>query len=300
MTEPDAPAPSSLLHRRILQWYAQERRDLAWREPGTTPWGVLVSEVMLQQTPVARVEPVWREWLSRWPDPAALAASAPGDAVHAWGRLGYPRRALRLHAAAVAIVERHDGEVPSTAAELLALPGVGGYTAAAVTVFAFGRRAAVVDTNVRRVLARVVAGVAQAAPTLSRAEMDLAEALLPEDEDAARTWGAAVMELGALVCSARAPSCPRCPVRDLCAWQRADRPAYEGPVRRSQPWQGTDRQCRGAILAVLRAARGPVTSAAVEAAWTADEARRDRCLDSLVADGLVEPLPGNGFRLPGR
>ena len=225
--------PSSLLHQRILDWYAHEARDLPWRRPGTSPWGVMVSEVMLQQTPVVRVEPVWGQWISRWPSPAALAASAPGDAVHAWGRLGYPRRALRLHAAAVAMVERHDGDVPDTEEELLALPGVGPYTAAAVSAFAFGRRATVVDTNVRRVFARIVDGAALASPSLTRAEMDLATGLLPEGAGAARTWSAAVMEIGALVCSARSPRCPDCPVDDLCAWQRAGRPAYEGPPRRA-------------------------------------------------------------------
>jgi len=287
------------VRQRVLDWYAREARDLPWREPGTSPWGVLVSEIMLQQTPVARVEPVWREWMSRWPSPAALASSAPGDAVHAWGRLGYPRRALRLHAAALAMVERHDAQVPDTPAELLCLPGVGAYTAAAVSAFAFGRRVGVVDTNVRRVLARLITGDAQAAPSLTRAETDLATALLPNDPDAARTWSAAVMEVGALVCSARSPRCPQCPVRDLCAWQQAGRPAYQGPARRGQSWHGTDRQCRGAILAVLRATREPVPAGAVDAAWSTDDAQRERCLDSLVADGLVEPLSRNRFRLPG-
>lgn len=301
MSESASPrVPSSLLHQRILDWYAQEARDLPWREPGTSPWGVLVAEVMLQQTPVKRVEPVWRQWMSRWSSPAALAGSAPGDAVHAWGRLGYPRRALRLHAAALAMVERHRGEVPDTPQELLALPGVGTYTAAAVSAFAFGLRATVVDTNVRRVFARIVDGTAQAAPSLTRAEMDLATGLLPGEADVARTWSVAVMELGALVCSARSPRCPDCPVRDLCEWQLAGRPAYEGPVRRGQSWHGTDRQCRGAILAVLRATMRPVTASGVGAAWSADDAQRDRCLDSLVADGLVEPLSRNRFRLPGR
>ena len=301
MSDPTSSmVPTSLLHQRILDWYAQEARDLPWREEGTSPWGVLVSEVMLQQTPVVRVEPVWRQWMSRWPSPAALATSAPGDAVHAWGRLGYPRRALRLHAAAAAIVERHDGEVPDTDEELLALPGVGTYTAAAVSAFAFGRRATVIDTNVRRVFARIVDGVAQAAPSLTRAEMDLATALLPDGADAAGTWSVAVMEVGALVCSARSPRCPDCPVRDLCAWHLAGRPAYGGPVRRTQSWHGTDRQCRGAILALLRASEGPVTATEVGAAWSIDDAQRDRCLDSLLADGLVEPVSHNRFRLPGR
>jgi len=292
--------PISVLHARILDWYAREARDLPWREPGTSPWGVLVSEVMLQQTPVVRVEPVWRQWMSRWPTPASLASSAPGDAIHAWGRLGYPRRALRLHDAASAMVDRHEGEVPHAQADLLALPGVGTYTAAAVSAFAFRQRAAVVDTNVRRVLARVVNGAAQAAPSLTRAEMNLAAALLPEDADDAQTWSVAVMEIGALVCLARSPRCADCPVSDLCAWQLASRPTYQGPARRRQSWQGTDRQCRGAILAVLRATTEPVTTGELGAAWSTDEAQRVRCLDSLVKDGLVEPLPGDRFRLPGR
>jgi A/G-specific adenine glycosylase len=292
--------PLSLVHQRILDWFAREARGLPWRMHGTSPWGVLVSEVMLQQTPVVRVEPVWRAWMSRWPSPAALAGSATGDAIHAWGRLGYPRRALRLHAAAVAIVERHHGDVPRNRDQLLALPGVGTYTAAAVSSFAFGARLAVVDTNVRRVLARTIGGAAQAGPSLSRAEMDLAAALLPAEADAARTWNAAVMEVGALVCSARAPRCPDCPVQDLCAWQRAGRPAYEGPVRKGQSWLRTDRQCRGALLAVLRESSGPVTATGVVASWPSDDTQRDRCLDSLVTDGLVESLPGNRFRLPGR
>ncbi|MDQ1482805.1 MAG: A/G-specific adenine glycosylase [Actinomycetota bacterium] len=292
--------PSSLLHQRILDWYAQEARDLPWREPGTSAWAVLVSEVMLQQTPVQRVEPVWRAWMSRWPSPAALAASAPGDAIHAWGRMGYPRRALRLHAGAVAIVERHQGEVPSAPVDLLALPGIGAYTASAVSAFAFGRRTAVVDTNVRRVLARVLTGAAQAAPSLTRAEMDLATAVLPLEAADAPTWGVAVMELGALVCVARSPQCSICPVLDLCAWQHAGRPPYQGPPRRSQSWHGTDRQCRGAILARLRASTGPVTAVQLAAAWPTDAIQRDRALVSLVTDGLVEPLTKNRFRLPGR
>jgi len=292
--------PSSLLHQRILDWYSREARVLPWREPGTSPWGILVSEVMLQQTPVVRVEPVWRQWMFTWPSPAALAASAPGDAVRAWGRLGYPRRALRLHAAATAIAEQHGGQVPDSRVALLTLPGVGSYTAAAVANFAFGQRETVVDTNVRRVLARVVTGRAQAAPSLTRAEVDLATSVLPSDAHTARRWNVGVMELGALVCSARLPRCPDCPVQDLCAWQSAGQPAYDGPARRGQSWHGTDRQCRGAILAVLRESRGPVTARAVGAAWPTDHNQRDRCLDSLVADGLVEPLARRRFRLPGR
>ena len=295
--------PVPLLHERIVDWYAREARSLPWREHGTSPWGVLVSEVMLQQTPVARVEPVWRAWMARWPSPGALAAEATGEAVHAWGRLGYPRRALRLHAAAVVMVQRHQGEVPHTHEELLALPGVGTYTAAAVASFAFGVPAAVVDTNVRRVLARVVEGAGQAGLSRSgadRADLALATALLPAEPDVARVWSVAVMEVGALVCSARAPRCPSCPVEDLCAWRQAGRPAYEGPVRRAQPFLQTDRQCRGAILSVLREASGPASAAEVQAAWPADDTQRERCLDSLVADGLAERLSRRRFRLPGR
>lgn len=254
---------------------------------------------MLQQTPVVRVEPVWRQWMSTWPSPAALAAAAPGDAVRAWGRLGYPRRALRLHAAATAIVQQHRGQVPDDHEALLALPGVGIYTAAAVASFAFGLRQAVVDTNVRRVLARAVTGSQRAAPSLTRAEASLATSVLPANARTARGWNVAVMELGALVCTSTSPRCPDCPVQDLCAWQQAGRPAYQGPVGRTQAWHGTDRQARGRLLAVLREAPGPVTAAQLAGAWPDDQAQCARCLDSLVTDGLVEPLSQHRFQLPG-
>jgi A/G-specific adenine glycosylase len=294
----DAAVDGRHLHAPILDWYARSARDLPWRAAGTDPWGVLVSEVMLQQTPVARVLPVWREWLTRWPRPAGLAAETPGEAVRAWGRLGYPRRALRLHAAATAVVERHAGEVPDDHAALRALPGVGEYTAAAVAAFAFGRRHAVVDTNVRRVQARVVGGAALPAPALAAAETELARALLPDDPATAARWSVAVMELGALVCTARAPRCGACPVADRCAWRRAGAPAHEGPRPRSQAWTGTDRQVRGLLLAVLRDEPGPVGGEALAAA-AADPAQRRRCLASLLADGLVEAVDGGRFSLPG-
>lgn len=291
------PAPP-LLHERVLDWYAENARELPWRLPDATPWGVFVSEVMLQQTPVARVEPVWREWLHRWPTPAGLAAEPPGEAVRAWGRLGYPRRALRLHAAATAIVTRHDGRVPATEAELLELPGVGAYTAAAVATFAFGERTTVVDTNVRRVLARVATGREYAATSPTRAELTLACGLVPEDPARARAWSVAVMELGALVCTARVPRCDACPVRELCAWRLAGRPAHDGPARRGQAWHGTDRQLRGILLAALRGSVGPVARDVLQA-LSDNVTQRERCLDSLVADGLVEPMPDGRFRLPG-
>jgi A/G-specific adenine glycosylase len=290
-------ADRAVLHGRILSWYAANARSLPWRDPACSPWGVLVSEIMAQQTPLARVEPAWREWMRRWPTPAALAAESPGEVVRAWGRLGYPRRALRLREAALAIVERHEGEVPEAGDDLRALPGVGAYTAAAVRAFAFGGRATVVDTNVRRVQARIVTGVAQAAPSLTRAESDLATALLPEDDGDAATWNVAVMELGALVCTARSPRCDGCPVSDRCAWLGAGAPAYDGPVRPSQRYAGTDRQVRGDLIQVLRESSRAVPIVRLERV-DPDPARVDRLLAALVEEGLVEPVRGGRYRLP--
>lgn len=274
----------------VVAWYAASARDLPWRAADRTPWGVLVSEVMLQQTPVARVEPVWRAWLARWPTPADLAAASGADVLRAWGTLGYPRRALRLHEAARAVVARHDGVLPATEAELRALPGVGAYTAAAVAAFAFGRRAVVLDTNVRRVLARTLDGVAQPPAHLTTGETARAAAVVPDADAAAARWSVAVMELGALVCTARAPRCAVCPVADLCAWRRAGHPAADAP-RRTQAWAGTDRQARGRLMAVLRSAPGPVTASELAAAWP-DDAQRERALESLLDDGLAVRHPG--------
>ena len=285
------------LHPPLLRWYDAHARDLPWRRPSATPWGVLVSEFMLQQTPVARVLPVYDAWLERWPRPADLAAEPSGEAIRAWGRLGYPRRAMRLHAAAVAITERHDGMVPDSYDDLLALPGVGDYTACAVLAFAFGRRRAVLDTNVRRVLARVVSGVGLPPNAVTSAERAVAGDLLPADEPTAATWSVAVMELGALVCTATSPRCDACPVRDLCAWREAGFPAYDGPPRRGQSWAGTDRQCRGRLMALARDVEGAVSARAMERAWP-DAPQRARCLDSLLADGLLVRA-GSGYALPG-
>ncbi|MBC6459834.1 A/G-specific adenine glycosylase [Actinomadura sp. HBU206391] len=281
----------------ILGWYAENARDLPWRAPEATPWGVLVSEIMLQQTPVSRVLPVWAEWLARWPTPSALAAEPSGEAVRAWGRLGYPRRALRLHASAVAIAGEHDGRVPDSYDALLALPGIGSYTAAAVASFAYGQRHAVLDTNVRRVLARTVGGEEYPPKAQTVAEVRLAESLLPLDPPVAARWSVAVMELGALVCTARAPRCGACPVAERCAWRLAGRPAYDGPPRRGQQYAGTDRQCRGRLLAVLRQAEGPVEKALLDVVWD-DAVQRERALDGLVADGLVDPLDEGLYALP--
>ncbi|MFC4591317.1 HhH-GPD family protein [Sphaerisporangium corydalis] len=283
------------LHTPILDWYAEKARDLPWRRPDASPWAILVSEIMLQQTPVARVQPVWTEWMERWPTPAALAAEPPGEAVRHWGRLGYPRRALNLHACARAITADHDGRVPSSYDALRGLPGVGDYTAAAVASFAYGGSHAVLDTNVRRVLARAVRGEEYPPKATTTVERRLAESLLPALD--APTWAVAVMELGALVCTARAPRCADCPVAGLCAWRLAGRPAHDGPERRGQTYAGTDRQCRGRLLAVLRDAHGAVPKAALDAVW-ADEVQRERALDSLVADGLAEVPDEGTYRLP--
>lgn len=286
------------LHAPLLRWYDENARDLPWRTESATPWAVLVSEFMLQQTPVARVLPVHEAWMRRWPTPAALAAEPAGEAVRAWGRLGYPRRALRLHAAATAIVAQHGGEVPSDHADLLALPGVGDYTAAAVAAFAFGQRQVVLDTNVRRVFARAVTGVEFPGASVSRAERELGAALLPEDEPTAATWSVAVMELGALVCTATTPTCASCPIVAACAWSVAGRPPHAGPPRKAQTWAGTDRQCRGRLLAVLRDADGPVHRSALDAVW-ADDAQRERSLAGLLDDGLAVQVGPDTFALPG-
>jgi len=285
------------LREPVLGWYAASARDLPWRDPDAGAWAVLVSEIMLQQTPVVRVLPVFREWLDRWPTPAALAADSVGDAVRAWGRLGYPRRARRLHQAATAITARHGGVVPSDVDALRALPGIGDYTAAAVAAFAYHARHPVLDTNVRRVLARAVDGAALPGPSVRVAEREAARRLLPDDPAVAARWSVAVMELGALVCTARAPRCDTCPIADRCKWRRNGYPAYDGPRRPTQSYDGTDRQCRGALLAVLRDATTPVHRRDLEAAWE-PAPQRERALDGLVADGLVEPLADDRFTLP--
>ena len=251
---------------------------------------------MLQQTPVNRVLPKLEEWLARWPTPDDLASASPGDAVRAWGRLGYPRRALNLHAAAVAIVERHGGKVPSDVGELLALPGVGDYTARAVSVFAFGQRHPVVDVNIRRVIARAVLGLPAPGPA-AKADLAEMEALLPESDEDAALFNIGVMELGALVCVARSPRCEACPIADHCRWRALGYPAADGPTPKQAKYEGSDRQVRGLILAELRASDLPVTRRELSLIW-ADPEQLDRCLAGLVLDGLAVDA-GDGYELPG-
>ncbi|QTE29177.1 HhH-GPD family protein [Pengzhenrongella sicca] len=299
---PGAPAEIAPLRAEVLTWFAANARDLPWRAPDRTAWGVLVSEVMLQQTPVVRVLPVWTAWMARWPAPSDLAAASTADVLRAWDRLGYPRRALRLQECARAVVDRHGGAVPRAESALLELPGVGAYTAAAVVAFAHGGRSVVLDTNVRRVLARALGGVALPAPSQTAAEVRRAAAAVPAGEREAAAWAAASMELGALVCTARSPRCDACPIAARCAWRAAGYPPdAHAARRRTQAWTGTDRQARGRIMALLRDAARPVPPTGIDAVWPERDQLR-RSLAGLVADGLVEELRGaagpSGYRLP--
>ena len=278
---------------RVCSWFADNARPLPWRE--SSPWGVLVSEFMLQQTPVTRVEPVWREWLERWPAPSDLAAEPGGEAVRAWGRLGYPRRALRLHAAATVIASDFADQVPSDEDTLRSLPGVGDYTAAAICAFAFGQRTVVLDVNVRRVLSRAWTGVAEPAAHLTAVERALAKSLTQIAKDGA-TWSAASMELGAIVCTRKEPSCNSCPLRRNCRWQLAGAPEPQLP-RRGQPrFEGSDRQARGLMLRMLRETTEPVARSALLDV-VVDQEQAERALSSLESDGLVVRR-GSSYSLP--
>jgi A/G-specific adenine glycosylase len=279
----------------LLGWYGEFQRDLPWRRPGVSAWQILVSEFMLQQTPVARVEPIWRDWVARWPTPSTTAAASAADVLRAWGKLGYPRRAKRLHQCATAIAVEHGDVVPDDVDTLLTLPGVGTYTSRAIACFAYGKRVPVVDTNVRRVVARVVHGRADS-PASVRDLADV-DAILPNDERAP-SFSIALMELGATVCTARSPRCGLCPL-SVCAWRSAGYPPSTEPARRVQKYAGTDRQVRGRLLDVLRANDAPVGRAQLDVAWSSDPAQRDRALDSLLTDGLVEQTAGGLFALAG-
>ena len=282
---------------QLVEWYGRTRRDLPWRAPGVTAWQILVSEFMLQQTPVARVAPIWVDWVARWPTPSATAAAGAGDVLRAWGKLGYPRRAKRLHECAEVIAAEHGDVVPDDVDILLTLPGIGAYTARAVACFAYQKRVPVVDTNVRRVIARAVHGRADAASASAVRDHADVEALLPDDETA-HVFSAALMELGATVCTARSPKCGVCPL-SACAWRAAGFPAGDGPARPVQRYAGTDRQVRGKLLDVLRGSVGPVERAALDVVWLTDTGQRDRCLDSLLVDGLVEQTADGRFALAG-
>jgi A/G-specific adenine glycosylase len=287
----------SPLVRPVLSWYAGVARDLPWRRPDAGPWAVLVSEVMLQQTPVSRVLPVYEAWLTRWPTPAALAGEPVAAAIRMWGRLGYPRRAMRLHQCATIVRDYHDGQLPSDVAALERLPGVGTYTARAIAAFAFGQRVPVVDTNVRRVLARAAYGQGESWPPSTKRDQHAVLPLLPDDPPTAARFSVGLMELGALVCTARRPRCADCPIAAQCEWQLAGAPPYDGPRARPQPFTGTDRQVRGLLMAVLRDAAAPVPRAMLDAVWP-DGEQRDRALTSLLTDGLVTSHGDGTYALP--
>jgi A/G-specific adenine glycosylase len=281
------------LHQPVLTWYRENKRDLPWRD--SNPWAVLVSEIMLQQTPVARVLPIYIQWMKRWPTAASLAQATPAEVITAWGRLGYPRRALRLHECAKVIATQHKGVVPSSEVELRKLPGVGEYTSAALIAFAFGGRSLVLDINIRRLFSRVIDGseTPKAAPTKS--ERIEREKLIPEKS--AATWAAATMELGALICTAKKPKCGVCPLADQCKWRNLDFPLSDQP-KRTQTWHGTDRQCRGVIVQALRE-NSALSKKEITLLWDVPS-QVEKALLTLLEDGLVVSIPGQRFSLPQR
>lgn len=289
----------------VTTWYRHNRRDLPMRSDHVSPWATLVFEVMSQQTPIPRVQPIWERWMERWPTPVDLARARRSDVLVAWDHLGYPSRALRLHTCAQAIANRPGSRVPADMDALLELPGIGPYTASAVASFSFHQRVPVLDTNIRRVLTRVFDGrqfARKSAP--SRAEQNRAWSLLPDEGDACALWNVAIMELGALVCTQRAPLCDQCPISKRCRWLADGQPA-DAVKPRGQAWAGTDRQARGRVMALLRDAhassaervgRDAVIQAATLPGAPADQAVQ--VVDSLVNDGLIEVDRRGTYGLP--
>jgi A/G-specific adenine glycosylase len=288
----------------VLSWFRVAGRPLPWRAADTTPWGVLVSEFMCQQTQVDRVVPKWQAWMERWATPSDLAADDVAQALRSWDRLGYPRRAKWLHASATIITDRHGGDVPSATDDLRALPGVGEYTAAAVQAFAFDMASVVLDTNVRRVLARALNGEAAPLPHLTNGERAQATELVAVAEKGLESglhegaqWSAAVMELGALVCTASRPSCDTCPLVEVCAWRKAGYPASTVRARSQSAFLGSDRQVRGRIMALLRGSQGPIPASALGTVWH-DMEQVQRAAESLLADGLIERAASGDLQFP--
>jgi len=275
------------VQQALLTWSARTRRDLPWRHT-RDPWAILVSEVMLQQTQVPRVIPKYQAFLDRFPSASQCAAAPVADVVRAWAGLGYNRRAVNLHRAAVAVVERHGGGFPNDLDALMALPGVGPYTARAVLTFAFGRDVGIVESNTGRVLARV------AGRPLTQAEgQRFADALVPEGEGWA--WNQAMIDLGATVCLRRAPKCAECPVASDCGWHRGPDPA--APANKQSTFAGSDRQGRGRLVDAMRLAPVSVDRIPAAAGWPDDPARAHRAADTLIADGLAVEVDG-ALRLP--
>lgn len=282
------------LRDSLSAWSEGSRRDLPWRRT-RDPWAVLVSELMLQQTQVARVVLRYEAFLERFPTPAATAAAPVADVLREWAGLGYNRRAVNLHRAAVAVIERHGGVMPSNLAELEALPGVGRYTARAVLAFAFEADVGVVEVNSARVLARAVAG----RPLRVGEAQALADSLVPAGRGWA--WNQAMLDLGATVCTKSAPRCDRCPVRACCAWAGAGGPdpaiGSAGEGSRQSTFAGSDRQGRGRLVDALRLGPVPWAGVAAAAGWPDDPERAERVAAGLVADGLAV-VAGDALHLP--
>jgi A/G-specific adenine glycosylase len=280
-----------MYEKTIIAWFKKNKRDLPWRN--TDAWGVLVSEIMLQQTPVQRVLPIYNEWMARWPTPTHLAKASPADVITAWGRLGYPRRALRLHECAKVITNELNGKIPETEAELRKLPGIGEYTAAAMVAFAFEGRSLVLDINIRRLFSRLYQG--EEAPTAAPTKAERLEYAEYVPQKNAHLWAAATMELGALICTAKNPLCGRCPVADECKWRSLDFPASER-VKRTQTWHGTDRQCRGTVVQALRE-NSTLTKKQIHLLWDVPS-QVEKAILTLLDDGLIEERKRNTYSLP--
>ncbi len=280
-----------MFEKEITSWFKKNKRDLPWRK--TDAWGVLVSEFMLQQTPVNRVLPVYEAWMKRWPTAASLAKATPAEVITAWGRLGYPRRALRLHECAKEITHNFKGKIPESQAELRALPGIGEYTAAAITAFAFEKRSLVLDINIRRLFARLFDGVETPTQTATKVEKSRYEELIPKKDP--HLWAAATMELGAVICTSQSPKCGACPVAQVCTWRSLDYPKSD-VVKRRQSWHGTDRQCRGTIVQALRE-NEVLTKGQITQLWDVPS-QLEKALLTLLDDGLIESRGKNKFSLP--
>ena len=280
-----------MYEKEITAWFKANKRDLPWRK--SDAWGVLVSEIMLQQTPVQRVLPIYQEWMKRWPTPSDLAKATPADVITAWGRLGYPRRALRLHECAKVITSELKGIIPKEEAELRKLPGIGEYTAAAMVAFAFEGKSLVLDINIRRFFSRLYKGEETPAAAPTKAERIEYAQYIPDKN--AHIWAAATMELGALICTAKKPLCGRCPVADKCQWRSLDYPSSER-VKRTQSWHGTDRQCRGTIVQALRD-NPTLSKRELNLLWDVPS-QVEKAILTLLDDGLIEEQRKGIFSLP--
>jgi len=281
----------SLYEKEITNWFKKNQRDLPWRK--TDAWGVLVSEIMLQQTPVARVLPVYTEWMKRWPTPRDMAKASGGDVITAWGRLGYPRRALRLLECAKVISSDYNNRIPETEIELRKLPGIGEYTAAAIVAFAFEERSLVLDINIRRLFARAIDGVEVPTSSINKSERKDRAALIPTRNP--HLWAAATMELGALICTAAKPKCELCPIANQCRWRSLDYPKSDAP-KRTQSWNGTDRQCRGVIVQALRE-NTALSKRELSKLWSL-QPQFEKALVSLEKDGLITSPKKSYYSLP--